>query len=207
MAFTFGKKAYYLYWPLPASGTIWGANLPSARPLTISEVREQPMEHWLEVLLETYGEDTPGGELIRRTPPSSLLANGSLYIMPPVPHWSRGRMVLVGDAVHAPSNSSGQGASLSIESAIQLARCLRDLEMSEAFTAYERLRRTRVEGVAARAAKINQAKTPGRVGQALMPVLMPLLMKVAMKPEKTLGPELRYRIDWDAPVTRDLQPA
>jgi hypothetical protein len=26
-------------------------------------------------------------------------------------------------------------------------------------------------------------------------------MKMAMNPEKTLGPELRYAIDWDAPVT------
>ncbi|WP_345599527.1 FAD-dependent monooxygenase [Thermocatellispora tengchongensis] len=43
-----------------------------------------------------------------------------------VPHWRRGRMVLVGDAVHAPSNSSGQGAALAIESAVLLARCLRD---------------------------------------------------------------------------------
>ena len=45
--------------------------------------------------------------------------------MPPVPHWHRGRKVLVGDAVHAPSHSTGQGASLAIrESSIQLARCL-----------------------------------------------------------------------------------
>ena len=84
--------------------------------------------------------------------------------MPPVPHWHRGRMVLVGDAAHAPSNSSGQGASLAIESAVQLARCLRDLPDSRrAFAAYERLRRTRVEKVAARAARINQAKAPGAV--------------------------------------------
>jgi 2-polyprenyl-6-methoxyphenol hydroxylase-like FAD-dependent oxidoreductase len=57
---------------------------------------------------------------------------GSLHIMPPVPHWHRGRLVLVGDAVHAPSNSSGQGASLAIESAIELARCLRDLDAGPA---------------------------------------------------------------------------
>jgi len=37
--------------------------------------------------------------------------------------------VLVGDAVHAPSNSTGQGASLAMESAVQLARCLRDTDL------------------------------------------------------------------------------
>jgi 2-polyprenyl-6-methoxyphenol hydroxylase-like FAD-dependent oxidoreductase len=77
-------------------------------------------------------------------------------------------MVLVGDAAHAPSNSSGQGASLSIESAIQLARCLRDIEdIPQAFATYERLRRSRVEKVASRASKINYGKTPGPIGQTL----------------------------------------
>jgi 2-polyprenyl-6-methoxyphenol hydroxylase-like FAD-dependent oxidoreductase len=207
MTFAFGKKAYYLYWPLPAGGSIWGVNLPRPSPLTIAQARETSPAEWMDVLLATYGEDTPGGAMLRATPLSSLQVNGALYIMPPVPRWSRGRMVLVGDAVHAPSNSSGQGASLSIESAVQLARCLRDLEIPAAFATYERLRRARVEGVAARAAKINSVKTPGRVAQALMPLLMRMFIKVAMKPEKTIGPELRYRIDWDAPVSRDLQPA
>lgn len=206
MTFAFGKKAYYLYWALPGGGTTWGVNVPNPEPLTIAQARASSPQ-WRERLLATYGEDTPGGELLRQTPLTSLQANGALYIMPPVPNWYRERMVLVGDAVHAPSNSSGQGASLSIESAVQLARCLRDRPVGEAFATYERLRRARVEKVAARAAKINQLKAPGRVGQAVMPIAMRLLLKVAMKPEKTVGPEQRYRIDWDAPVTRDLQAA
>jgi 2-polyprenyl-6-methoxyphenol hydroxylase-like FAD-dependent oxidoreductase len=207
MTFAFGKKAYYLYWALPGGGTVWGVNLPNPEPLTIAQARATSPAQWRDVLLATYGEDTPGSELLRHTPLSSLQVNGALHIMPAVPHWYRERMVLVGDAVHAPSNSSGQGASLSIESAVQLARCLRDLPMADAFAAYERLRRARVEGVAARAAKINHAKAPGRLGQAVMPIAMRLLLKVAMKPEKVIGPEQRYRIDWDVPVTRDLQPA
>jgi hypothetical protein len=44
---------------------------------------------------------------------------------------------------------------------------------------------------------------PGVIAQAVMPILMPLFMKVVMKPEKTIGPEQRYRIDWDAPVATD----
>src|SRR5262249_25672287 len=117
----------------------------------------------------------------------------------PVPHWHRGRMVLVGDAVHAPSNSSGQGASLAIESAVQLARCLRDIpDVPSAFATYEGLRRGRVEGVAARAAKINHRKAAGPVGRALMPILMRAFMKLVMNAEKTIGAEQRYRIDWAA---------
>jgi 2-polyprenyl-6-methoxyphenol hydroxylase-like FAD-dependent oxidoreductase len=78
-----------------------------------------------------------------------------------------GRMVLVGDAVHAPSNSTGQGASLAIESSIRLARCLRDLpDATSAFSAYERLRREQVERITKRGARTNSAKTPGPIARA-----------------------------------------
>jgi len=60
-------------------------------------------------------------------------------------------VVLAGDAVHAPSNSTGRGASLAIESGIQLACCLRDApDAPYAFAAYETLRRARVEKIAKR---------------------------------------------------------
>jgi 2-polyprenyl-6-methoxyphenol hydroxylase-like FAD-dependent oxidoreductase len=89
-------------------------------------------------------------------------------------------MVLVGDAVHAPSNSTGQGASLAMESALQLVRCLRDLpDVPSAFAAYERLRRPRVEKIAARGARISHAKAPGPIAQRLMRVMVPLMVKGA----------------------------
>lgn len=204
MVFAFGKKAYYLYGTIDDNKIMWGANLPHKEYLSLTEARAIPAEHWLTILRETYAEDTPGGEFARRTTTENLETTGALHIMPSVPTWYRGRMVLVGDAVHAPSNSSGQGASLAIESAVQLARCLRDLpDHASAFAAYTGLRRSRVEGVAARARKINHSKTPGPVARRMMSMLMPLLLK-GMNPEKTIGVEQRYRIDWDAPVQQEL---
>src|SRR5262249_42773861 len=111
----------------------------------------------------------------------------------------------VGDAVHAPSNSTGQGASLAIESAVQLARCVRDLpDPGSAFAAYEALRRTRVEGIARRGAKINHSKAPGRVARLFMPVALPLMFRM-MDVEKTMGAEQRYTIDWDARVSAPVR--
>jgi 2-polyprenyl-6-methoxyphenol hydroxylase-like FAD-dependent oxidoreductase len=111
-------------------------------------------------------------------------------------------MVLVGDAVHAPSSSSGQGASLAAESAIQLARCLRDIpDLTSAFAAYERLRRPRVEKVAADAARTNNNKTSGPVAKALMRLLMPIAMKTLFTPKKMFGAFHGYRIDWFERVT------
>lgn len=201
MRFTFGRQAYYLYWRLPDGRTHWGANLPQPEPMSLAEARAVPAEEWLARLREAYGEDSPAGDLVRSIEPGKLQINGSAQIMPKVPHWHRGRMALVGDAVHAPSNSSGQGASLAVESAVELARCLRDLPTPEAaFAAYEHHRRPRVERIAASAARINHAKAPGAVATALMPFLMRLMLATAMRPERSLGPVQRHRIPWDTPA-------
>lgn len=203
MTFAFGRRAYYLYWKRPDGRIGWGANLPSPQYLSLKEARAVAAEDWLHTLRSTYANDIPGARLAAETNSDTLQAVGGLHIMPPVPHWHRGRMVLVGDAVHAPSNSTGQGASLAMESAIQLARCLRDLpDAASAFTAFERLRRPRVEKIAARGARISHAKAPGPLAQRMMRLLLPLMVKT-MKLEKTMAAEQRYTIDWDAPVQED----
>jgi hypothetical protein len=54
------------------------------------------------------------------------------------------------------------------------------------------LRRSPVEKVVARAARIDQAKAPGGVASVLLPLLM---LKTAMNREKTIGPEQRHQVD------------
>jgi len=142
----------------------------------------------------------PGARLAAETTSETLQAVGGLHIMPPVAHWHRGRMVLVGDAVHAPSNSTGQGASLAMESAIQLARCLRDMpDVPSAFATYERLRRPRVEKIAARGARLSHAKAPGPIAQRMMRLMLPVMV-ATMNIEKTMDAEQRYTIDFNSPV-------
>jgi 2-polyprenyl-6-methoxyphenol hydroxylase-like FAD-dependent oxidoreductase len=200
MTFAFGKRAYYLFWKMADGRVTWGANLPSKQYKSLTDARAIPPRRWLQTLRDTYAGDRPGEVLAERTTADDLDITGAIHIMPPVPHWFRGRMVLVGDAVHAPSNSTGQGASLAIESSVQLARCLRDLpDATSAFGAYERLRRDRVEKITKRGARTNSAKTPGPAGRLAMRALMPVFFKV-MNYEKVMGWEQRYQIDWDAPV-------
>jgi 2-polyprenyl-6-methoxyphenol hydroxylase-like FAD-dependent oxidoreductase len=106
--------------------------------------------------------------------------------------------------VHAPSNSTGQGASLAMESAIQLARCLRDMpDASSAFAAYERLRRPRVERIAARGARISAAKAPGPIARRMMRLMLPVMV-ATMNIEKTMAAEQSFTIDWDAPVQEEI---
>jgi 2-polyprenyl-6-methoxyphenol hydroxylase-like FAD-dependent oxidoreductase len=203
MYFVFGDRGFFGYWLQPDGRTAWFSNLPSATLMSSAEARAVPADEWLRRLRGAYMQDEPARVLLRHTAADQLVALGSMEMMPSLPHWHRGRMVLVGDSAHAPSSSSGQGASLAIESAIELARCLRDVpDVGDAFVAYERLRRARVEQVAARAAKTNHGKTLGPVARTLMRLLMPVATKTFMNPERTLGAEQRYRIEWSEAVAR-----
>lgn len=202
MYFAFGKQAFLGYWPVPDGGTAWFCNLTQEKFVTAAETWATPRAEWMRILREKFAEDIPGRDLLFGTETDDLLTFGGMEILPSVPHWHRGRMVLVGDSAHAPSSSSGQGASLAAESAIQLARCLRDLpDVGSAFTAFEGLRRERVEKVAAQAAKTNNQKSMGPLATTLMSLLMPLASRTFMKPERLVGWTHRYRIDWDEPVT------
>ena len=61
----------------------------------------------------------------------------------PSPGWSRGSVVLLGDACHAMRPHMGQGAAMAIEDAAVLARCVERYgggSPAESFALYERLR-------------------------------------------------------------------
>lgn len=60
--------------------------------------------------------------------------------------WHTGRVLLIGDAAHAASPATGQGASMALEDAVVLAKALRDSpDQRTAFARYEHHRRPRVE--------------------------------------------------------------
>jgi 2-polyprenyl-6-methoxyphenol hydroxylase-like FAD-dependent oxidoreductase len=193
MHMVFGKRAFFGYQVLDDGTGGWFANLPSRSPTLTAD-------DWIPVLRKAFADDrTPAVTLIDRTDPADLLVTGPLEDIPTVPTWYRGRMVLVGDSAHATSPSSGQGASLAIESSVHLARCLRDLPYGEAFAAYERLRRERVERIIRMAARTNSDKAAGPVARVLRDALMPVLMKLFANSERWSW-QFDYRIDWDEPA-------
>lgn len=70
----------------------------------------------------------PGGwpdAIVKLVNDTDTLIRGTIVTLKPLPRWYRGRAVLVGDAAHAVSPHSGQGASLALEDAMYLAKTLR----------------------------------------------------------------------------------
>ncbi|ANJ55930.1 6-hydroxynicotinate 3-monooxygenase [Pseudomonas silesiensis] len=70
----------------------------------------------------------------------------------PLPLWSRGRMVLLGDACHPMKPHMAQGAGMAIEDAAMLTRCLQETGLTDyrtAFKLYEANRKDRASRVQA----------------------------------------------------------
>jgi 2-polyprenyl-6-methoxyphenol hydroxylase-like FAD-dependent oxidoreductase len=192
---SYGKRAFFSH-AVIGDRTGWFVNLPREHPMTLTEANSVGAQAWLHELSGMFSSDRlPAQDILRRTDPADLVTVGALEILPAATTWHRDRMVLIGDAAHAPSPSSGQGASQAIESAVQLARCLRDLPVGEAFMAYERIRRPRIERIIAMARRTNSSKAAGPVGRIIRDLTMPIAMKLMAKPEK-MAWLTEYRIDW-----------
>jgi FAD-dependent urate hydroxylase len=194
----FGRRAFFGYVVDPDGGTVWFANVP--RPaVTAAERAATSAEQWRRQLVELFAADHgPASDLIAAG--TLELAGDSTHDLPSVPTWHRGPMVIVGDAAHAPSPTSGQGASMAAEDGVVLAQCLRDLPaIPQALAAYERLRRSRVERIVAQGARTGSAKTPGPVGRVLRDLALPLVFKFLVTDRSTAW-IYRHHIDWAAPV-------
>ncbi|MEV4320008.1 NAD(P)/FAD-dependent oxidoreductase [Actinocrispum sp. NPDC049592] len=197
----YGKKAVFAYGSDESGHAGWFVNLPSRTPMSLAEARAVGAIEWLRRLSEVFAEDrSPAVEILAASKPEDLVIVGGVYDLPKVPVWHRGRMVLIGDAAHATSPSSGQGGSIAIESAIQLARCLRDIpSVGEALGVYENLRRPRVERIIAAGRRVDGNKAPGPVGRTVRDLVLPTVMKLLVKPGK-MAWQTDYRIDFEAPV-------
>ncbi|MEP7001037.1 MAG: FAD-dependent monooxygenase [bacterium] len=195
-AMLFGKRAFFGHVKAPDGAVWWFANPPAAREWTRDEIDAFGTTAGRERLARLFDDDrAPAAALIRATP--RLVGASNTYDLPRVPCWSDGRMVLVGDAAHAVSPSSGQGASLAIEDAVELARCLRDLPSIErAFGVYEACRRPRVERVIRDAARTDSTKVPGTIGRAVRDLVLPLALRF-MPDASARGWLFGHHIAWE----------
>jgi 2-polyprenyl-6-methoxyphenol hydroxylase-like FAD-dependent oxidoreductase len=195
----FGRRAFFGYSVLEQGDVYWFANMGWADEPSRESISSRSAAEWKSQLANLFAEDAgPACEIISAT--TDEIAAFPIYDMPVVPRWHREGMVILGDAAHATSPSSGQGASLAIEDAIVLAKCLRDCDdVSPAFATYERLRRPRVERVVAYSARLGQSKTAGPVGRWIRDLVMPLALRLFANPSAHAW-LYAYHIDWSERV-------
>jgi 2-polyprenyl-6-methoxyphenol hydroxylase-like FAD-dependent oxidoreductase len=194
----FGKRAFFGYTTDPAGGTVWFANVPR-HPATRDERARTSTCAWKEYLAGLFAEDCGPARTLIAAGEIELAADNT-HDLPSVPVWHRQSMIVIGDAAHAPSPSSGQGASLAIEDGVVLAKCLRDLrDTTQAFAAFERLRRRRAERIVAHGARSSHNKTAGPIGRVVRDLMLPWVFRYLVN-EKSLSWIYDYRINWDTPV-------
>jgi FAD-dependent urate hydroxylase len=136
----------------------WFANLPWPTEPTRTELAAMTRDELAKLLLDALDGTPPFvRDVIERT--GAGLYAVPTHDLPAVPVWRRGRTILLGDAAHATTPTSGQGASMALEDAVVLATCLRDRPSWPAAAArYEELRRDRVQAIVALGARASAAK-------------------------------------------------
>lgn len=119
-------------------------------------------------LLARFGDWEFGiPEVLESTPAEAILQNDILD-RPPVRGWSKGRVVLIGDAAHPTTPNMGQGAAMAIEDAPILLRCIdREPELRGALELFEKTRAprtSRITKISRRIGAIGQWSNPAACG-------------------------------------------
>ena len=164
----YGSRGFFGCTGTPDGQTWWFARIP-APELTTADLAA-PASHLRQQVGDVFAADnTPAAEIVRATGRGVTVT--SAYDIASLPAWHNGQMIVIGDAAHAASPSTAQGASMAIEDGIILAQCLRDIpDIPDALTVYEHLRRDRVERVVkAGAAQIIPARRAPAPGAATPP--------------------------------------
>jgi 2-polyprenyl-6-methoxyphenol hydroxylase-like FAD-dependent oxidoreductase len=133
--------------------------------------------NWYATARAPEGARSPGGELaalhdrfggwtapvstvLDRVTEATILRH-DLYVVPPLPSFTWGRVALLGDAAHAMPPDLGRGACEALVDAVTLAACLRESStVEDGLRAYDRARRRptrRLTQAAAFAARLTQA--------------------------------------------------
>lgn len=173
---------------------------------TQADLAEISPAQWRAELTGLFAPDnSPALDLIQAT--DEIFAGWPTYDFPTMPRWHRDRMLIIGDAAHAASPASGQGASMAIEDGVVLAQCLRDRpDVPAALATYERLRRNRVERVVAQGRRNGDGKAPGPVGRIIRDLALRLILSRVRPGKDPMRWIHEHRIDWDATVA-DSPPA
>ncbi|NGO70049.1 FAD-dependent oxidoreductase [Streptomyces boncukensis] len=190
-----GSRADFGHLRSPAGETYWFARVrgPAAARDAIAT---HPPRAWRDRLLPLVaGDRTRAADIVAATE-RELRVTNALHL-PRGVRWRGRRTVLIGDAAHAASPATGQGASMAMEDAVILAKALRDAQGApEGLARYERHRRPRVERNIGMSHMRTASGPPERV-------VVSSARGWPRSPQRALSQlddALRRLLDWDTPL-------
>ena len=197
---TLGRRAFFGHLVRPNGEVYWFSDLAYPGQPTRRQLDAISRDAWKERLLELHHDDpAPIPDIVR-----SLHGEFGVYPLsdvPALPTWHRGPVTLIGDAAHATSPYGGQGASMAMESAIVVAKCLRDVpDPARAFATYQRLRKDRAEKLV-RLARRNgrHNKITGPLAMNIRDMVMPFVLKTTAN-SRARSWVYSYTVDWETRV-------
>jgi len=197
MHMIFGKQAFFGYLVKPGGEIYWFENHSLAGTPDRATMAATSQAAWRQKLLALHKADLPIiNRIINHT--QGDIGMYPIYDLLRLPRWSNQQILLLGDAAHATSPNSGQGASLALEDAAVIARCLRDAATPvAAFAQYEQLRRERTEKIVkfSRQRGNNKALT-NPVARWFRDQTMPFFLKLFANTQ-SMAWLYTYQVDWE----------
>jgi len=190
MRMTFGEQAFFGYIKTASQPVYWFNSFAADAADTVRGLDPHILADRIRQM--HAGDPFPNMAILNDV--ESVERSYPIFDMPPLPVWSKGRVVLLGDAAHAIGPHAGQGASMAIEDALVLSSCLAEtIDYDHAFTRYETLRRPRI----ARVVKLtrqnaSRKRKSSRLGLLLRDLLLPLVISISIKVNRRL---FAYRAD------------
>ncbi len=194
MRMVFGLRGFFGYQVVPSGEAFWFENFHQESEPERAALDALPDLAWRRRLLELHVEDAaPLTDIIWSA--AEPIGRWPIYDLPTLPTWHRGPVCLIGDAAHATSPHAGQGASLALEDAIVLARCLRDIpDLQRAFSTFESQRRPRVERLVREARRIGRRKAAASpLSRRVRDLVLPCFLEMGLR---GLRRTYEYRVDF-----------
>jgi len=198
MHMIFGRRGFFGYAVRPSGDTYWFSNFAQKEEPARNSLLSVGADRFRQQLLTLHRDDPPEATRILQAVSGEVGAY-AVYDILSMRRWHRGAVCLIGDAAHAVGPHVGQGASLALEDAFVVAKCLRDIaDPAAAFAAFDRLRRGRVEPIVRQSRRTGQQKAPaGWIGRKLRDLVLPIFLRKSAEGADRI---YQYPLDWDERV-------
>ncbi|MEO5807398.1 FAD-dependent monooxygenase [Devosia sp.] len=190
MRMTFGRQAFFGYIKAPGQPVYWFNDYGAPESET-APVRDADA---FGARLRAMHATDPLDNAKILAAAGAIEHHYPIYDMPELARWHTDRVVLMGDAAHAVTPHSGQGASMAIEDAVVLAACLAvEPNPSGAFRRFVALRHDRVH----KAIEIGRAGGSQKVAgtwweRKLRDMILPVFMPIGTRMQATM---FSFRVD------------